>query len=96
MTPDTASEVTVVLAPGPICADIEAPSPFLAERFPIVVVAMDPDADAGLTVVEPLRPATNLSVLLDGSYLDFAHEHGLRLEKAILTALRTAMSTGRP
>ena len=95
-TPGTAFEVTVVQAPAQFCADIEAALPLLAERFPIGVGAMGPETDGGRAEVEPLRPATNLSVLLDGSYLDLTREHGVRLEKAILAALRTAMAAGRP
>lgn len=91
-----ALEVTVVEAPEELCADLQAPSASLAGRFPIVVVAMEQCTDEDRAVVEPLRPATDLSVMLDGRYADFTGEYGLRLEKIILTALRAAMAAGRP
>lgn len=94
--PGTAFEVMVVRAPGKVCAGNGAPSHSLAERFPIVVVAVEPDTDGSRAIAEPLRPATYLSVLIDGTSLDFTRVHALRLEKAILTALRTAMAAGRP
>lgn len=94
--PGTAFEVMVVRAPGKVCADNGVPSHSLAERFPIVVVAVEPDTDESQVIAEPLRPATNLSVLIDDTSVDFTRVHALRLEKAILAALRTAMAAGPP